>query len=270
MSGDTSAEPEGSGAVSSEPRRRDNPEARMRFVEHLRELRQRIVKVLIGLAVAAIPAWFAYPFVFEALQSPVMSLNDADLRAALVFDTPPAAIDMRLKVSLWLAAFASSPWWLYQLWAFIAPGLTRPERRYGVVFVAVGVPLFLLGAALAAVVLPNAVRILLSFAPEGALSYMSAGHYLRFVMRIVLAFGLAFLIPLVMIVTNALGLVHSRTLLRGWRWAVLAIFFFGALASPTPDPWTMIAIAIPICGLYFGAVAITARRDKRRDAAEEA
>jgi len=235
----------------------------MRLVEHMRELRRRVLLAITGLAVMAVPAWFLYGPVFDALQAPIEAIDDSGLTAALNFTTPAAAFDMRIRVSLWLAAFLASPWWLYQIWAYIAPGLTRPEKKRSLAFLAAGVPLFLGGAALAWLVLPNAVRVLTEFTPEGALNYMPATDYVRFVMRIILAFGIAFLLPLIMVLVNSLGMLSARAMLAGWRWAVLLIFVFAGIASPTPDPWTMIALAIPICALYFGAVGIAARHDRR-------
>lgn len=235
----------------------------MRLVDHLRELRRRVLLALAGIAVATVGAWFLYDPVFDAISAPVRAIDDAGLAAALTFTTPAAALDMRIRVSLWMATFLSSPWWLYQVWAYIAPGLTRSEKRRSILFVVIGVPLFLAGAALAWLVLPNAIRVLIQFTPEGALNYMPATDYVRFVMRVVLAFAIAFLLPLLMVLVNALGLVSARTLLGGWRWAVLLIFVFGAIASPTPDPWTMIALALPMCALYFGAVGIAALHDRR-------
>src|SRR5690606_39289096 len=137
----------------------------------------------------------------------------------------------------------------YQLWACITLGLTTREKRRSVLFLVDAVTLFLAGALLAWLVLPNAIRLLTQFTPEGALNYMPATDYVRFVMRVVLAFGLAFLVPVVMLLLNATGLVDSRTLLAGWRWAVLLIFVFAGIASPTPAPWTMIPLPIPICRL---------------------
>ncbi|MEE6272252.1 twin-arginine translocase subunit TatC [Georgenia sp. MJ278] len=240
----------------------------MPLLDHLRELRRRFFLAVLGLGLAAVGGWFLYDPVFAAMQAPIVALDGSSdgTQAALTFPTPAAAFDMKVKMSLWLGAFMSSPWWLYQVWAFLTPGLTKRERRYGAAFVGAGVPLFLLGAGLAWLVLPNAVRLLLEFTPEGALNYMAATDYLRFFMRVVLAFGIAFLVPLVMVLLNVLGVVRGRTLLAGWRWAVLGIFTFAAFASPTPDPWTMIFLAIPICGLYFLAVGIAFRHDRRVDA----
>ncbi len=237
----------------------------MRLVEHLRELRRRVLLALAGVAVMTVPGWFLYTPVFDALQAPVLAVDDAALTAALIFTTPAAAFDMRVRVALWVATFIASPWWLYQVWAYIAPGLTRTEKRRSLLFVVAGVPLFLAGAVLAWLVLPNAIRVLIQFTPEGALNYMPATDYVRFVMRVILAFAIAFLLPLLMVLVNALGLVSARTLLAGWRWAVLLIFIFAGIASPTPDPWTMIALALPMCALYFGAVGIAALHDRRVD-----
>lgn len=238
----------------------------MRLIDHLRELRKRILLAVLGIGVAAIGAWFIYLPVFDAIQAPVTALGDSGLDAALTFTSPAAAFDMKIKVSLWLAVFIASPWWIYQLWNFISPGLTKPERRKSFLFALAGVPLFLLGGTLAWLVLPNAIRLLNQFTPEGALNYMPAVDYLRFVMRVIMAFALAFLMPLVMVMINSMGLVRGRSMLAGWRWAVLIVFIFAGFASPTPDPWTMIALAVPMCALYFGAVAIAIRRDKRVDA----
>ncbi|PYG02293.1 Sec-independent protein translocase TatC [Georgenia satyanarayanai] len=250
-----------------------NPEGRMRLVEHLRELRRRVLLALAGIVVMAVVSWFFYEPVFDAIQAPVRAVDDSGLSAALNFTSPAAAFDMQVRVSLWLAVFLASPWWLYQLWAYVAPGLTRSEKRRSMLFVVAGVPLFLAGAVLAWMVLPNAIRVLTQFTPEGALNYMPATDYVRFVMRVVLAFAIAFLVPLVMVLLNAIGLVSARALLGGWRWAVLLVFVFAGIASPTPDPWTMIALAVPMCALYFGAVGIAAlhdRRAERRRAAHEA
>lgn len=247
-------------------RRKRDPEGRMRLVDHLRELRKRVLLAVLGIAVAAVGAWFIYEPVFDAIQAPVTALGDAGLDAALIFTTPAAAFDMKIRVSLWLAVFISSPWWIYQLWSFISPGLTKNERRKSMYFALAGVPLFLAGGTLAWLVLPNAIRLLNQFTPEGALSYMPAADYIKFVMRVIMAFAIAFLLPLIMVMLNSMGIVRGRSMLAGWRWAVLIVFIFAGFASPTPDAWTMIALAVPMCGLYFAAVGIAIRRDKRADA----
>ena len=237
----------------------------MSLRDHLRELRRRVLLSLVGLAIGAVVGWIVYSPVFDALQRPLVRL--ASERGGLIavnFAGIATSFDMRIKISLFLGVLLSSPWWVYQLWSFVTPGLTKRERRYAIGFVAAGAPLFLLGAFLAWLVLPNAVAILTNFTPKGATNLIDAQVYLSFVMRVVLAFGLAFLLPVLMVALNFAGLVSAKAWARGWRWAVLGIFVFAAVMTPTPDAITMLLVAIPMCGLYFGAVGICAWRDRRR------
>ncbi|UZN05330.1 twin-arginine translocase subunit TatC [Cellulomonas sp. S1-8] len=234
--------------------------------EHLRELRRRVVLIALGLVVGAVAGWLFYEPVFQLLQQPVLDVAEArDEGVSLNFQGIATAFDMQVKVSLFLGVLVTAPWWMYQLWAFITPGLTSKERRYAVGFLAVGVPLFFAGAALAWWALPNAVRLLTDFAPSGTTNWVDAQLYLGFVMRVVLAFGIGFLLPVVMVALNLTGLVRARTWLAGWRWSVLVAFTFAAIATPTPDAVTMLAVAIPICLLFFAALGICVLHDRRLD-----
>jgi len=233
---------------------------------HLLELRRRLFFAALGLVVGAVGGWFLYQPVFDLLQDPLREV--AQERGALIapnFAGVATAFDMQIKVSLFLGVFVTSPWWLYQLWAFVTPGLTRKERRYAVGFLAAAVPLFLAGAALAFWALPNAVRLLTEFTPEGATNLIDAQTYLSFVMRLLLAFGLAFLLPVLLVALNFAGIGRAATWRRGWRWAVVVAFTFAAIMTPTPDALTMIAVAVPICLLYFVAVGICELHDRRVD-----
>jgi sec-independent protein translocase protein TatC len=158
----------------------------------------------------------------------------------------------------------SSPIWVYQLWAFITPGLTRRERLVTVGFLSAAVPLFLTGAFLAWWLLPQAVGVLTGFTPENAANLISAQEYLTFVMRMVLAFGAGFLLPVIMVALTMVGLVEGRTWLHGWRLAVMLSFLFGAVATPTGDAVSMLVLAVPITILYFAAVGIGLVLDRRR------
>lgn len=241
---------------------------------HLIELRKRVLLAAGGLLVGAIVGWFVYPTVFAILQAPVVELNEARGQLiALNFSGVVSAFDMQIKVSLFVGVLASSPWWLYQLWAFITPGLTRRERLVSVGFLAAAVPLFLTGAFLAWWLLPKAVGVLTGFTPADSTNLISAQEYLTFVMRMVLAFGAGFLVPVVMVGLSLVGLVAGRTWLAGWRVAVLLAFVFGAVATPTGDLLSMLVLAIPITVLYFAAVGIAVVHDRRvakRAAAREA
>jgi len=233
---------------------------------HLRELRNRLLLAVAGVLVGAVIGWIWYPTVFEWLQAPVADLaRDRDQLIVLNFAGVATPLDLRIKLSLFAGVMLTSPWWIYQLWAFVTPGLTRRERWYTLGFVGTGVPLFLVGGWLAWWVLPKAVTLLAGLTPSDAVNVINAQEYLGFVMRIVLAFGLAFLLPVVMVGLNLLGAVRATTLAGGWRWAVLLAFVFAAIATPTADAISMFALAIPICALYFGAVGISALTDRRRD-----
>ncbi|WP_328804227.1 twin-arginine translocase subunit TatC [Occultella kanbiaonis] len=245
--------------------RKTNPEARMALTAHLRELRKRFVLAAIGLAVGTIVGWFLFDPVFQALQDPINSLADEGRVAALNFGGIATSFDVKIRVALFLGVLVSSPWWVYQIWAFITPGLTTKERRSAIGFVGAAVPLFFAGAFLAWSVLPNAVRILTEFTPPDSVNWIDALTYLKFVTQFILAFGAAFLMPLIMVVVTFLGLVRGRTWLKGWRWAIVGIFTFCAFATPTPDAISMILMALPIVGLYFIAVLICIRHDKRAD-----
>ncbi len=233
--------------------------------EHVRELRNRLMLAAGGVVVGAVAGWFVYPWVFEVLQRPLRDLaEDRGELIALNFAGVAAPLDLQVSLALFVGVLVTSPWWIYQLWAFITPGLTRRERRTTAAFVGGGVPLFLVGAALAWWLLPKAVGILVSFTPDDAVNVIDAQMYLGFVMRMVLAFGLAFLLPVVMVALDAVGLATARTWLAGWRWAVLLAFVFAAVATPTADVVSMLALGVPICGLYFGAVGLCAVADRRR------
>jgi sec-independent protein translocase protein TatC len=233
--------------------------------EHLVELRNRIIYSVIGIALAAVGGWFLFDPTFEALQRPLLEAAARDDAIVSVnFAGLATALDMHFKVAFFLGLILSSPWWLYQVWAYIAPGLTGKERRYTVGFLGAAIPLFLIGIIAAWVVFPHAVTILTDFRPDDTQQLLDAELYLTFAMRLLVAFGLAFVFPVVMVALTWLGIVPWRTWLKGWRWAVLLIFVFAAAMTPTPDAITMIVMAIPMVALYFGAIGIGALRARTR------
>jgi sec-independent protein translocase protein TatC len=171
---------------------------------------------------------------------------------------------VQLQVALFVGVIVASPVWLYQVWGFIVPGLTKRERRTSMAFIGAAVPLFLLGCVLAAYAVPRAVEILLGFTPQGAANLPDAALYLTFVTRFILAFGLAFLLPVFLVGLNVAHVLPARIMLKGWRVAVLLIFLFAAMMTPTPDAWTMLALAFPMVGLYYAAVGVATLLDRRR------
>ncbi|WP_062466402.1 twin-arginine translocase subunit TatC [Demequina maris] len=243
----------------------------MPLAEHLREARKRLVLAVAGLAVGMVAGWFLYTPVFEALQRPVLDAAARDDALVTVnFSGVATALDMQIKMSLLIGLIVSAPWWLYQLWAFIAPGLHRRERRYTFGFLGAAIPLFSAGVLFGWWVFPRAITILTGFTPEGAANFLDAQTFMTFAMRLILAFGLAFVFPVVMIALTWTGLVKARTWLHGWRWAVFLIFLAAAILTPTPDAVTMLFMAGPMVALYFAAVGVGVLRERavaRRTAA---
>ena len=241
-------------------------DGRMSLREHLLEARNRLFLAGLGILVGTVVGWFLYEPVFELLQQPILDVAAEKGRTvALNFAGVASAIDMQVKIAVWLGLIVSSPWWLYQVWAFVVPGLTRREKLYTLGFLGSAVPLFLAGACLAWWVLPRAVVLLVEFVPDQALNIQDAQAYLSFVAQIILAFGLVFLLPVFMVAFNMVGIVRARTYLRGWRWAVVLACVFSAVMTPTPDVVTMLAMTLPIIVLYFAAVGVAALHDRRRD-----
>jgi sec-independent protein translocase protein TatC len=233
--------------------------------EHLHELRKRIVRAALGLLLGAVAGWFLYDPVVEALAAPLYAVaDDRGTTVSLNFQSVVAPFDLKLKVSMFIGVLASSPVWTYQLWAFVTPGLTRNERRYAIGFVLAAVPLFAVGAYLAYLFLGNAVRFLIAFTPVEFENLINAQDYLSFVMRIILAFGLSFIVPLVLVGLNFTGLVSAHAMISAWRWIVVLAFTFAAIATPTPDVLSMFLLALPLLALFGLAISVAWLNDRRR------
>lgn len=244
----------------------------MPLADHLRELRNRLAKAVLAIVVVTIVAAFFSEQLMQFLLHPVpkcaagLDTSNGGNCAVVTFNTLTSPFTTVVRVSLMVGVLVASPVWLYQLWAFIAPGLHKHERKYTYYFVSVAVPLFLGGAYLAYVVLPISVQVLLSLTPSGSSNILGLDDVLDFTTRMVLIFGLAFELPLLLAMMNITGLVSGRRMVGWWRGVVMGIFVFGAVATPTTDPVGMIALAGPIVLLYFGAVGFALLNDRRRAA----
>lgn len=240
-------------------RSKRDPDGRMTLGSHLRELRNRVVVAAVALLVAAVPGWLLYEPLINALSRPMTDkgghLNFANL-------TDPFVV--QLQVALFVACMLSSPVWLWQIWAFIVPGLHKTEKRVAMLFILCSVPLFLAGCWLAFSTLDQAATVLLGFTPSTGDNIIDAAFYLKFVMRFILAFGFAFLLPVVQVALNLVGVLPARVMVKAWRWAVILIFIFAAVLTPTPDPYTMLGLALPMCGLYFIACGVAWMFDRVR------
>ncbi|REF31160.1 twin-arginine translocase subunit TatC [Calidifontibacter indicus] len=249
-------------------RRKDNPEARMSLGDHFREFRRRALVAVLAILIAAIVGWVKFDVLYEWLVGPIKDLqtqrHNENINLNWGGKGVTGAFNVKLKVSMWVGLILASPVWLWQIWGFLAPGLTKKEKRISRLVVAAAVPLFLLGCWVSTFALPNAVRFLLGVTPGDAVNLPDANTYIAFVTRFILAFGIAFLLPVFLVGLNTAGVLPARVMIKGWRVAVMVIFVFAALMSPSPDAWSMLALAFPMVGLFYLACGISAILDRRK------
>lgn len=246
----------------------EHPRAQMPLREHLRELRRRLVISLLALTAGSIVGWVYYVQIFDVISKPIQDVvNEAaaqgrDVR--LVVSGVTDAFMLQVKIAVIAGLVLSSPVWIYQLWAFVTPGLHSKERRWVYVLAAVSVPLFLAGVVLAYVVMPKGLEVLLGFTPQNVGNYLPVDRYLSFFIRMVLVFGVAFLTPLFIVGLNVIGVLSGKTLAKAWRYIIFGVFVFAAVATPTGDPITMMLLATPMMVLVGAAVVFAMLNDRRR------
>lgn len=250
----------------------------MPLADHLRELRNRLAKAMLAIVVVTTVAAFFYNDIINIITKPVLdsvgcsqtfeqlanSHQKTQQCAQITINGLLTPFTLALKVSLMAGVVLASPIWLYQLWAFVAPGLHRHERKYAYAFVGTGAPLFLGGAYFAYRVLPTTAKVLIGFTPNGVNNLLPLDDLLDLVLRMVLVFGLSFELPLLLIMLNLTGILTGQRMLGWWRGMIMGITVFAAVATPSTDPLTMLALAGPIWVLYFGAVAFSLLNDRRK------
>jgi len=185
-----------------------------------------------------------------------------DIRITLASVTSP--FTLQLKIAAMTGIVLAAPIWIYQLWAFVTPGLHKHERRYAYGFVFTAVPLFLAGVAVALWVLPKGLQLLIGFTPEGVSNFLAVDAYLSFLVRTMIVFGIGFLVPVFIVGLNFVGILSANAIKRSWRWTVVAVFIFGAVATPTGDPLSMMLLAGPMLALILIAFGIALLNDRRR------
>ncbi|MGW2372528.1 MULTISPECIES: twin-arginine translocase subunit TatC [Kitasatospora] len=242
----------------------------MALADHLRELRNRVVKSVLAIVVITVIAAIYHKQIENFLLQPLPQCTKETSgqfhgRCAQVSNIGlTAGFTWMLKVSLTAGVVGTVPIWLYQVWAFVAPGLHRHEKKYAVVFMLCGAPLFLAGVAVAILTLPTTVQVLISFTPDTTTPILPPEDYFDIATRMVLVFGLAFEFPLLLVMLNQVGIITGKRLLGWWRGMVMGITVFAAFATPSADPLTMLALAAPIWALYFLAVSIALLNDRRK------
>lgn len=249
--------------------------ARMPLMEHLRELRARLIKSALAVVVGVIVAFVLRERVIALLENQVCgnaSISGVGRPTAqcpngvLTLSGPTAGVTLAFKVAMFGGLILAAPVWLYQAWAFVAPGLYKNEKRYGYGFTGAAVPMFALGCGMCYAFFPKIMGALLGsgFTPRGVAVQLPLDTFLVFYLRMTTVFGVSFVLPLFLVLSNIIGILSGRRMLAHWRVVVLGVFVFSAIAVPTGDPIGMCVLAVPLCVLYFTAVAFAKANDRRR------
>lgn len=245
-------------------------DGRMALSDHLRELRARLLLVALSLVAGIVVAWFFYEQLFALLLDPYEDaqrrLAEKGVRSEGVVTGVATSLLLRLKISALASVVATSPFWLYQIWGFVVPGLHAHEKKWTKLFAVVAGPLFVAGVAVAYYVLPKGMEVLIGFTPGSLKSLVDFGDYFRFLTRMMLVFGIAFEIPLFVVMLNLAGVVSGRALGAYRPWIVVGTFIFAAVATPSTDPFSMIMLAIPMSVLFLISEGIARLVDRRRAA----
>ena len=231
---------------------------------HLLELRKRLFIAAIAVAVGAVLGWLASDYIWEAMRGPVVLIAQAQHRNAQInYPNITSAFDLKLQIAFYVGLIVSSPVWLYQIFAFFVPALTRKEKQYTFGFFFTAVPLFIAGGVVGWLLVPHMVGLLTSFAPEQDSAIIDAKTYIDFVTKLVIAVGVAFVLPVFLVLLNFVGVLSAKSIIGSWRWAIIAIALFTAIATPAADVLSMFLLAVPMVLLYFAAYAVSWLHDRR-------
>jgi sec-independent protein translocase protein TatC len=246
------------------------PDGAMTLFEHLRELRYRLVVASLAILAATIACAFFYKRLLNLLTAPYyrgiedLKASNPEAVTQLVANDITSPLKLAVQVCLVAGLVISGPVWLYQLWSFIVPGLLAKEKKWALVFIGTASPLFTLGVATAYYVLPKAIAVLLSFTAEGVTNLQDINTFLSFMLRLMVVFGIAYLIPLLVLMLNIVGVVKASQLTKYRTLVIFGTFVFGAVATPSTDPFSMLALALPMTVLFMAAEALAHVLDRRK------
>jgi sec-independent protein translocase protein TatC len=249
-----------------------DPEGRMSLIEHIRELRNRVVKICLALIVGTGVGLAFFTPVWHLIERPFCSAEIKGrtgchgLGHQLVLNSVLAPFTLRVEVAFFFGLVVTSPIWLYQIWAFVAPGLYKREKRWTFAFVGTAAPLFVVGAGIAYFAMSRGLAYLLGLTPNGVLNLPPVSTYLGYFFGMIIGFGLAFELPLLVLMLNMAG-VLTHEFFRKWRRLIIfGVFVFAGIASPSPDPLTMLLLAGPCVLLVEVAELLIWMNDRRRAA----
>ncbi|HET9759953.1 MAG TPA: twin-arginine translocase subunit TatC [Nocardioidaceae bacterium] len=256
------------GLFRARPKQYVGEDGRMALGDHLRELRARLLRSVLVLTLALVAAFFFYDqllaLVMDPYQAAVRQL-DPSTKTLATINGVGGPLLFQLKLCAVAALVVSSPYWLYQIWAFIVPGLHPHEKRWTRLFAAVAGPLFIIGVGVGYYVLPKGLEVLIGFTPIDLTNLVDFGEYFSFMTRMLLVFGVAFEIPLFVVLLNLAGVVSGRTLGNYRPWIIIGTFVFAAVATPSTDPFSMLMLAIPMTALFIVSEMIARLVDRRRN-----
>ena len=254
------------GLFQGRPRHDVGPDGRMALSDHFREFRARLLRCLLVFSVALVVAIMFRHAIYDAVYGPYQDAQKTLSEGESIATTSGAGAGLLLWLTLcgFASAIVTAPYWLYQVWAFVLPGLYAQERRMSRIFVAVAGPLFLAGVVLGYLTLPVALEVLIGFNPDGVTNLIDFNDYLQFFTRTLFVFGLAFNIPVFVVLLNFAGVVKGSALKAYRPWIIIGTFIFAAVATPSADPFTMTLMAVPMVLLFFASEAIARINDRRR------
>ncbi len=255
------------GLFRASPQQPMGGDGRMALADHLRELRARLLRSVLALVVALILALFFYNQLFELIYRPYEIAQQqlaGKVRTTATINGAGGPLLLQLKLCGVAAVVATSPYWLYQIWAFIVPGLHDNEKRWTRLFAAAAGPLFIAGVGVGYYVLPKGLTVLIGFTGDKLQSLVDFGEYFSFFSRMLLVFGVAFEIPLFVVLLNLAGIVSGKALGNYRPWIVVGTFVFAAVATPSTDPFSMLMLAIPMTLLFMVSEVIARVVDRRR------